>query len=136
MAVVAGKIGSNEFMRFELEPAQYSSVIETLKRPGTDYHAYKLQGFEYPEQELHTQQVFSSHTNAVAAASTYNNYVGTNQALVRGTVAYGTYKFLKPPGSGYPRITPPRALMRIVGDPGGNTNGYTVEAVFLVQRVA
>ena len=129
-ALVAGQIGANLFTVFELEPAYRANNIEILKRPGTDYHAYKLLGLEYPDQELPVQQQFSTHDLARDAAVTYQAYVGTNQTLTRGGISYGTYKIIKlVRGPSPPRFTP---LM--IGDPGGNTSGWIVEAIFKVQR--
>lgn len=130
-AVVAGQIGSNLFTVFELEPTYQANVIEVIKRPGTDYHAYKVMGIEYPDHDLSTQQQFTTHALALAALATYQTYVGTNQTFIRGATTYGTYKILK-----LLRVSPPRFTPRMIGDPGGNTSGFIVEATFKVQRQA
>ena len=131
-SVVAGQIGSNQFTVFELEPTYRASIIETMKRPGTDYHAYKQQGYEFPEQELRAQQQFTTHLLARDAIVTYTSYMGTNQTLIRGSTTYGVYKFIGWPN--YPKVTPPRFSPAFVGDPGGATSGFIVEVTFRVQR--
>ena len=128
--VVAGQIGSNLFTVFELEPAYYGNMIYAFKRPGTDYHAYKFLGREYPEQELATQQQFSTHAQAFAVAQTYQGYLGTNQTIIRGATSYGTYKIIKLIHG----PTPPHRSPIFVGDPGGLTSGWLVQATFRVQR--
>jgi hypothetical protein len=134
MPVIAGKIGSSNCTVFDLEPANLGYTIEAIKRPGVDYHAYKYMGAEYPEQDLTIQQEFSTHALAVAAATTYNALVGTNQALERGGVAYGTYKFLKPAGGHYPRVSPPKYSPIMIGSSASLASGWIVQSVHRVQR--
>jgi hypothetical protein len=134
MSVIGGQIGINQFTLLELEPVEYGNVIQVIKRPGTDYHAYKYMGREYPEQELVCQQEFVSHQQAIEAALTYNAYVGTNQQLIRGGQIYGTYKFLKPAGSNYPRISPPKYTPKMVGSIAGISAGWIVQSIHRVQR--
>lgn len=134
MAVVAGQIGANLFTVFELEPVSDANVLEMLKRSGVNYHAYKQMGIEFPIQELRCQQEFSSHAIAVLVQQTYNSYIGNNEILIRGATTYGTYKFLKPPDSDYPRVSPPRYSPLLIGSPSGLSAGWIVESVHLVQR--
>ena len=128
-AVIAGQIASDKFHMFELEPVSAAPALMPIKRPGVDYHAYKLDGYEYPEQSVNIAAVYASHALAVAAAATYNNSVGTNYAFTRGGEAYGTFKILK-----VERISPPKRLVTIIGDPNSNSSGFVVEAVLRVQR--
>jgi hypothetical protein len=135
MSVVGGQIGSNQFTLLELEPVEYGNVIRSMKRSGTDYHAYKYLGREYPEQDLVCQQEFTTHLQAIQAALTYNAYIGTNQQIIRGGQTYGTYKFLKPAGSDYPRISPVKYTPKMVGSVvAALFSGWIVQSVHRVQR--
>ena len=128
MAVVAGQIGSALFTVFETNPQGAGTELETLRRPGVDYVAYKEHGRIYREQELHTQFELTSHAAAVTQADAYAALEKTNQTIYRDATLYGTFKILSV------ECAPPRRTPIIVGGASGLSSGFVLRARWRIQR--